>query len=143
MNKEFVPYQESLELKELGFDEDCLAYYDGNSNFYPMGTVIGPETIYFGIFNPTYQYKASTVLIAAPLFQQTFRWFRKKYRLDSFCRALDYSGNSYWKISKLYEDGNIKGYSGFCNSYEQAELECVRQLIKIVKENENISNQNK
>ena len=27
MNKEFVPYEESLALKELGFDEPCLAHW--------------------------------------------------------------------------------------------------------------------
>ena len=27
MNKEFVIYEQSLELKNLGFDEMCLSYY--------------------------------------------------------------------------------------------------------------------
>ena len=27
MNKEFIPYEEALELKRLGFDEPCLTYY--------------------------------------------------------------------------------------------------------------------
>lgn len=27
MNRLFTPYQESLELKQLEFDEPCLAYY--------------------------------------------------------------------------------------------------------------------
>lgn len=27
MNELFVPYEESLELKELSFDEPCFAYY--------------------------------------------------------------------------------------------------------------------
>jgi hypothetical protein len=27
MNKEFVPYEQALQLKELGFDEPCLGYY--------------------------------------------------------------------------------------------------------------------
>ena len=36
MNKEFIPYEQALELKELGFDEKCLARYfkDGKSIFY-------------------------------------------------------------------------------------------------------------
>jgi uncharacterized protein YuzE len=27
MNKEFIPYEQSLELKELGFDDECLLQY--------------------------------------------------------------------------------------------------------------------
>lgn len=27
MNNEFIPYEQALELKELGFDEECLDYY--------------------------------------------------------------------------------------------------------------------
>ncbi len=29
MKKEFVPYEPSLALKELGFDEPCFAFYNG------------------------------------------------------------------------------------------------------------------
>ena len=28
MNKEFIPYEQALELKELGFDEDVIAYWE-------------------------------------------------------------------------------------------------------------------
>ena len=30
MTKEFVPYEQVLELKELGFDEPCFKYYVDN-----------------------------------------------------------------------------------------------------------------
>jgi len=136
MNKEFVPYQESLELKELGFDEECFGYYNfhkpiGNS---PRGFCRG-----INIQDHNCENEGDDLICSAVLFQQAFRWFREKYQLDSFCRTLDSSSNSYWKISKLYDDGNIKGYSGFHKSYEEAELELLRQLIKIVQENEQTS----
>ena len=28
MNKEFIPYKQALVLKELGFDEPCVAFYE-------------------------------------------------------------------------------------------------------------------
>ena len=28
MNKEFIPYDQALELKELGFEEECLGYWN-------------------------------------------------------------------------------------------------------------------
>jgi hypothetical protein len=57
MEKEFVPYQQALELKELGFDEPCLMYYDYLCTLVESGV---------------YECKA-------PLYQQVFRWFREKY----------------------------------------------------------------
>ena len=32
MNKEFVPYEQALDLKELGFDEPCILLYRGLDN---------------------------------------------------------------------------------------------------------------
>jgi hypothetical protein len=29
MKNEFIPYEQALELKKLGFDEPCLAFYNG------------------------------------------------------------------------------------------------------------------
>jgi hypothetical protein len=31
--KEFIPYEQALALKKLGFDESCLGYYNALSNF--------------------------------------------------------------------------------------------------------------
>jgi hypothetical protein len=31
MNKEFIPYEQALSLKELGFDEECFNYYDDDN----------------------------------------------------------------------------------------------------------------
>jgi hypothetical protein len=28
MNKEFIPYEQALELKELGFDEHCFCFFN-------------------------------------------------------------------------------------------------------------------
>ena len=34
MNKEFIPYEQALELKELGFDEECFGWYSKDGKFY-------------------------------------------------------------------------------------------------------------
>jgi hypothetical protein len=133
MEKEFIPYQEALELKELGFDEPCLAYYDGDKTFYPMGTVIGPDTIHFGLFYPSIQKNASTVLVGSPLHQQAFKWFREKHKLYHHINPLT-----------MYQS-TMRGY--FCEIkwvdyshslgryelYEDAELACLKQMINILK----------
>ena len=38
MEKEFIPYEQALALKELGFDEECLGtYYEEDKSFYING----------------------------------------------------------------------------------------------------------
>jgi hypothetical protein len=59
--KEFVPYQESLELKKLGFDEPCFGYYSAVND----GKLCRFEQIEFKYCKNTLQ-----PLLTAPLYQQ-------------------------------------------------------------------------
>ena len=117
MNKEFIPYQESLELKELGFDEECLAWHNGVRLFIDNYNAINSK-MYFDY------------CCSIPLYQQVFRWFREKYNLKS-CIMFRTS----MEDNKEYYDWLIKGqevvYRHF-NTYEEAELECLKKLIEIV-----------
>ena len=79
MEKEFVTYEQALALKELGFDEPCLAFYDGTWD----------TKIYFnykrdssGDYEP---FTTSERLnwFGAPLKSQVFRWFRDKYGINN------------------------------------------------------------
>lgn len=73
MDEQFVPLNLAIELKELECNVKTFAYYDMQGKLYPMGTVVGPEEIYFGIFNPEFQYKPQLeLLVSAPLWQQVF-----------------------------------------------------------------------
>ena len=76
--QEFIPYEQALELKELGFDEECFGYYDTE----------GLEVSSDWYFNPHNKnslfpepYTTNNPKISAPLYQQAFRWFREKYNL--------------------------------------------------------------
>jgi len=131
MENEFIPFQQALELKELGFDEPCFGkiYADG-----------GSEQL-------SYPYKNSDQIgkvtsCSAPLYQQVFRWFRDKYNLRGFigfrpnvkqfdCHIYDMSlsGKEYVK-QRTHEEFQKDPKVG---TYEEAELECVKELISIVK----------
>lgn len=43
-------------------------------------------------------------------------------------------------IINLIKMSNIKGYSGFKDNYEKAELGCIRELIEILKSKKNENN---
>jgi hypothetical protein len=123
MDKEFVPYQEAIELKDLGFDELCMGGYDGDDNNLYIGYISNEGVQY----NPQYYTKA-------PLYQQAFRWFRERYLLHHEIACGDnvfwfrYGKNGY--ISVLSIDTNNDSY---WPTYEEAELACLRKLIEIVK----------
>jgi hypothetical protein len=126
MNKEFIPYEQALELKELGFDEPCFGYYINGSKVL-MVTSEKDINYLTGTSNKTF--------ISAPLYQQAFRWFREKYNLDCF---IDRGGAKgvYHAFVGGSEYGFLYGNNGNNLSeftYEEAELECLIKLIEICK----------
>ena len=133
MEKEFTPYEQALALKELGFDEPCLG------KFYYTQLEIG------GNWSNSDFKEDPDVFISAPLYQQAFRWFREKYELSCIIELTDNSRHYYYDFTisdsknrdyndedcfdsckRIYDDGKF-------GKYEEAELECLKKLIEIVK----------
>jgi len=115
LKKEFVPYQQSLDMKELGFDEPCLGLYHNDKTFYPTQCKSHEE--YHG------------QVCSTPLYQQAFRWFRKKYKIRFFLQSGMSDLGEFFKI--IFPDGEQRGVS--YPTYEEAEFECLIKLIEIVK----------
>jgi len=129
MNKEFIPYEEALALKELGFDEPCFGYFYHENMF----TKCHPNIYHSNTFTECDTYEEIPLdSCKTPLYQQAFRWFRKKHGLSSYVRLINLQGKSYWKIDKVETEDKIKGYSSFENSYEGSELECLKKLIELI-----------
>ena len=129
MNKEFIPYEQALALKELGFDEPCLAQYRKYD--------VGEATLDIGFSKNEIISKFDNLVLfcSTPLYQQAFRWFREKHNLIS---VVGY--HNLWKYSFLIE--TIEEHKTIIvvdkiNTYEEAELECLKKLIEIVKQNNN------
>ena len=118
MNKEFVPHQPSLDLKELGFDEPCMAQWNDSNGFDGFGG------------NYRNSYFTYPDQIAVPLYQQAFRWFREKYKLSGL---VEIGIHEYSFIIFDEEKDSRKITSSINGTYEEAELECLKKLIEIVK----------
>jgi hypothetical protein len=132
IKKEFVPYELALKMRHLGFDEPCLgSYYN-----YSEENFKEDKFDYRGELNIEYSiYNENTYYILAPLFQQSFRWFREKYRLSVLIHDCldDYIGEIVeWTIA---EDKVIHEVSNRIDTYEEAELACLEKLIEIVVQN--------
>ena len=136
--KEFVPYEVALELKELGFDEECLAWFAETK-----GIQIAPETYKKWTSKPCNNSNIVKVFnvdcITAPTFSQAFRWFREKYKYDiTIPPTGDSNGNTigyYYEIIFQGWDDGIESES--YDTYEEAELECLIKLIEVVKSKQN------
>ena len=117
MNKEFLPYELAVKLKELGFDEPCFGYYDN------------------GVFIFWYDSKQETELLlncTASTFSQAFRWFREKYQLHSTITSISQESWQ-WHIQKPGQQLG-KLYDEDFYTYEEAELACLTKLIEIVEQ---------
>jgi hypothetical protein len=125
LEKEFVPYEEALALKELGFDEPCNTCYDKLEMVASYGASV------FDYKN----YNTSGYMVSRPTFSQAFRWFRYKHNLNpliAFCEYAIESENA-WKYT-LDNPTKILMWDGKFNTYEEAELACLKKLIEIKNE---------
>jgi hypothetical protein len=128
MNKEFIPYEEALALKELGFDEPCFGYYVGLGD--------NKETPFklIQIQSEKEQFKWVDNVCHAPLYQQAFRWFAEKYKIEGIPQRADERKWYKFRIYELYEDCKIViSAELYFNSYEEAQLGCLKKLINIIK----------
>ena len=137
MNKEFVPYEIALALKELGFDEPCFVYWVFNNVEITFSTTDNRSGWSMNGFTNSQMIKKAG-LCTAPIFSQVFRWFREKYNL--FCEIqIDRTTDPkfFFDIYQYEHFGNYKeiriGEWYLYRTYEEAELECLKKLIEIVK----------
>ena len=145
MNKEFVPYQESLALKELGFDEPCLmkiwwlnsVHKDTKIPFEPHVTMNGRDIEFKYSLPEKHPIEGfSTLELNIPTYSQAFRWFREKYGLSGWINEA-FIGDSRQGVISIKSEIGLKycpTTTKFFDTYEEAELACLKKLIEIVKE---------
>jgi hypothetical protein len=121
MKEQFVPYELALKLKELGFDEECFSYYHNRHEPSWVKTLHRGDTSKNSVQN-LYQSDC-----ASPLFQQAFRWFRKKkFLIDvTSLNSNEYEFYIQWSFAYSF-------LSDIYKTYEEAELACLDKLIEIL-----------
>lgn len=133
MDELFVPYDEALALKELGYNEPCFAYY---------GEINGGEIELF--LKKNFDTEARYVL--APTFSQAAQWIRDTFGIHSLIdwmtREKLHSGFfvCFRGVDHRINDENF-GYipgeygSGYLifRTYYEAEVARIQRLIMIIK----------
>jgi hypothetical protein len=126
IEKEFVPHRFCLELKKINFDESCFKYiYVGDTgNNYDHYLDVKPSK--------AENFNADSLCISQPTFSQAFRWFRKKHNLIGLVECgYDYSKNIFTYV--VWDGFKDNVCSEYFSTFEEAELECLKKLIEIVK----------
>lgn len=128
MKKEFVPYDQSLALKELGFDERCFGYYVLKDSQLYYDTIIDRKDNVFRNNASLNYFGDLKEKVAAPLKQQVFRWFREKY--DWTIKVNQVTKNNWsYTLDNFPKDRTY--YGEVYKTYEEAESACIDKLIEI------------
>lgn len=125
INKQFVPYESALKLKELGFDEGCLKMALSDID------MVDSERTDSGEYPRNSDLYSGWATI--PLFSQAFEWMREKYKLHSYIYS-DYSWNisgGIWDLNE-HKDSRYDWDSDTYTTYEEAQEACLTKLIEIV-----------
>jgi len=112
MEKEFLPYQEALDLKELGFNEKCAAHYVDEDDLELKWKIY--RNLSFNTDN----------CVQAPLYQQAFRFFREKYDFRYSIGNTNISVVHYGTTQLLQNNA----------TYEDAELATIKWFIEKAKQ---------
>lgn len=120
MEKEFVIPSLSLRMRAIGFNEPCMRFFwegklMGNYSKSTTNTELDnlSKTQLKGLEGTSYS--------SAPTWQSAFRWFRKNYNLRNWIESIDTNHKAII----------VNHYAKEFNVYEEAELACLEELIKI------------
>lgn len=132
MEEQFISYDLALKLKELGFDEPCMASYLHKS--YSL-EYIKTEVLYINerFANGQEQiYDGKQILCLAPLWQQAFDWFREKHNLHALNSPLL---NNEWSV--VIDNTLNSNQVYWCKKlgYQEARQACLEKLIELCENN--------
>jgi hypothetical protein len=138
MTKHFATYNQSLALKEIGFNEPCFKYvYTGDT-----GNNIDrhEETEPSRAIN----YNHDSLCISQPLKSQVFEWFREKYNLFMLLQVGAHNDEYQTFYFNVFKFGKNLYQSQFRSqtsvyTYEEAESACIDKLIEIIKDGRKIN----
>lgn len=109
MKEQFVTYEIALKLKELGFDEGCLAYYGDNILIFDKHEYLECDIKVNYVLGWKYE-----MVTLAPLWQQVIDWFRSKYKLS--ISVFPISSNRWFYSIRKYKEAPDFNYKDVISS---------------------------
>lgn len=134
-----VPVEIAKELKEIGFNEPCLFVLNPHNTLILSSEIHDKGIIDIRKIKPRSNGKLGEDFCSVPTYEQVFAWFREKgyqFQVGRVCFADEFIpefwDNYYCEIYLKETDDTLKILT---YTYEEARLDCIRELIKIYKEN--------
>lgn len=122
MKELFIPYEQALEIKNIGFGKRCIAWYDD-------------QGLLCSDLNFGYRQKdMETGECVAPLYSQVFAWFRENYDFHHYIEPINMDGKVRYEYCVVNSSDDNKEFNeDVAYEYEDAEIECLKQLINLIK----------
>ena len=129
MKDQFIPYHLALQLKQLGFNKQCMAAY-----FHPNLE----EIKYPNIFKTDDSLNMGELFCTAPLWQQAFDYFREQHKLLSSI-SQPFNQEYCFEIKNLKyvkKEGELSSMqSKVFTLYSDAKNKCLERLIQEIQSN--------
>jgi hypothetical protein len=147
MENQFVSYEISLALKELGFNERCLTCYSDESilqniynieekEFYNYYEISGYSELY-NTHEDAFPSNSETNnnYVAAPLHQQVLDWFREEHNIIVEVWYDNTQDDGFPWLYEIYVNNKEHDHEGyFYDTFKEAREEAILKAIKIIKE---------
>lgn len=140
--RDFIPNLEAIELKKLGFNDDCIYAFNQNGGLLS--------------FNGAYYMNSlmDQTCVSSPSYRQAFKFIRDNFSIEScvipcFEEECKYYTNFLYhsqillrrkKHNVIRTENNKHNQKMWFDKHEDAELACLKRLIELVKENPKLQN---
>ena len=121
MEKEFIPYEQALILKQIGYPQEYKTFL----NWYCSGELQ---------WNNEYEEEyATNNCCVAPLYQQAFRWLRDNFNFHHYIEPIHKGGKIRYEYCVVNSSNDEKEFdeNKIALTYEDAELKCLKELINL------------
>jgi hypothetical protein len=134
-NTEYLPHDESTQLKRLGFNLPCFFCFDAHATLMRCSVLKENDEEFRGI-NHNAVYHQGQTYTSQPSYHQAIKWFRDRHGLHAE-PIWDNDNGTYWFFSiTMVGDVEFDAIDlGRSETYEEAELACVRKLISLIENN--------
>ncbi len=119
----FLNYETSKKLKEKGFDDPCLAWYNQNEVFIWKFVCDDEAVCTMDLF----KHKVSAECVYAPMFQQVIDWLMEKHNINIGLNYFKIGDHSCWDYRLHYKDIHGQG-----NTYYEALTNAINDALNII-----------
>jgi hypothetical protein len=129
MKEQFCNYDIALKLKELGFDEPCIAFFNTSS----ITSLCFCDVFGFVIEHEGDEYikNSDEYKVAAPMWQQTIDWFREKHGLIIYIST--YQKDKHLIGVFTYDGSELTELGEWIPTYEEAREQAILRAIELIK----------